>query len=443
MELPICRWRGEEKAEFPGRWECNSNKLIKLPQGVRASTCERCYCRDHEPVENGRSDPPAPSPLPHQETLQCPYLSRRVRIDGEIQQRTCAPCGGKKLDVFECKHPSRKPVGKSVDSVTLADCKDCLYKPRPVSPTVRRLLLKNHQSPGDALVMSAAIRSLHTANPGAFQIAVDTSCQALFEHNPDILPIDKLMQEGSVSAIGMHYPLVNQSNQRAIHFMAAYCDYLQDVLEVKVPLSVNRPIIHLSREEKEWIPQVQVAGKTPRYWVVCAGRKADYTAKFAGSAFFQKVVDLLAGEVLFVQTGSKDHHHPPLKGVINLIGKTDARQFVRLVYHAQGALCGVTFLHHLAAALEKPCVTIAGGREPVAWNSYQRCHLFHTVGMLDCCSSGGCWKSRTVALEDNDAGKNSSLCEQPIPGDDPIPRCMVLVRPERVAETIRLLARKS
>lgn len=46
-ELLYCRWRGPE---HDGRFPCTSPKLIVGPQGVDATICAGCYCRDHEPV---------------------------------------------------------------------------------------------------------------------------------------------------------------------------------------------------------------------------------------------------------------------------------------------------------------------------------------------------------------------------------------------------------
>ena len=42
----------------------------------------------------------------------------------------------------------------------------------------------------------------------------------------------------------------------------------------------------------------------------------------------------------------------PSAVVLDLRGKTDLRQLIRLVYHAQGVLCPVTLAMHLAAAVE-------------------------------------------------------------------------------------------
>jgi ADP-heptose:LPS heptosyltransferase len=234
----------------------------------------------------------------------------------------------------------------------------------------------------------------------------------------------------------MHYPLINECNQRAVHFMLGYAEWLESNLGVRVPLLTNRPMIYLSKEERGWMNQVeQEFGHKGRFWIVGAGRKGDFTTKFWGTENYQRVVDLLRGRVLFVQVGAAEHHHPPLRNVLNLVGKTDMRQLVRLVWHAEGVLSGVTLLHHLAAALEKPSVCLLGGREPVIWNSYPKARVLHTIGSLPCCRDGGCWKSRVVKLNDGQE-QDGSLCERPVPGEEPIPTCMSMLRPERVAEEI-------
>ncbi|HET9129702.1 MAG TPA: glycosyltransferase family 9 protein, partial [Terriglobia bacterium] len=213
--------------------------------------------------------------------------------------------------------------------------------------------------------MSSAIHSLHQANPGKFLTAVDTSANQLYDFNPDVS-----VAEDDFERIEMHYPAIHKSDQRAIHFMQGYCEFLSDVLGVSVPLLTNRPLIYLSKQERSWMNQVQeLTGRKQRFWIVCAGRKNDFTTKFWGTENFQRVVDSLRGRVLFVQVGATEHYHPPLRNVLDLRGKTDMRQLVRLAWHADGILSGVTFLQHLASALEKPSVVVMGGREPVPWNT--------------------------------------------------------------------------
>jgi ADP-heptose:LPS heptosyltransferase len=139
-----------------------------------------------------------------------------------------------------------------------------------------------------------------------------------------------------------------------------------------------------------------------------------------------------------VQTGEQGHYHPPLRGVVDARGKTTLRQFVRLVYHASGVLCPNTSAMHLAAAVEvksgnpspRPCVVVAGGREPVNWYHYPGHHAVHTIGKLSCCATGGCWRCRTLALNDGlfyDDPRR--LCTDVVNG---LPHCMDLIRPEQV-----------
>ena len=214
-------------------------------------------------------------------------------------------------------------------------------------------------------------------------------------------------------------------------------------MQVPLKMSTNRPHVYLTDEEKGWMNQCwEASGNPGPFWVVNAGRKRDYTCKGWGHHNFQEVVDLLRGEVRFCQVGNPHDVHKPLDGVVNLLGKTSDRAFCRLVYHAQGVLTGVSYPMHLAAAFGKPCVVVAGGREPVLWNSYPQQHLLHTVGLLPCCRDGACWKSKVVKEHDPE-GKDTAFCERPLPtpDGDHVPACMELIRPEEVAAVIKRCCR--
>jgi ADP-heptose:LPS heptosyltransferase len=298
------------------------------------------------------------------------------------------------------------------------------------------LLLVNHLAPGDVTVMTAAVHSLHLANPGMFLTDIETTAPSLWENNPLVTPMKVIEKKLGVAPerVEMHYPLVHQSNQRAVHFMEAYCAHLAHALKVPVPLMTSKPLIYLSRKEKAWLPRIaELAGKARPYWVINGGVKEDFTAK--QYPFFQEVVDRLQGKILFIQVGEAHHMHTPLKGALNEIGKTDTRQLIRLIYHSRGVLSGVSLPMHLAAALEKPAVVLAGGREPRSWNTYPRQVLLSTVGQLDCCREGACWKSHVVPLGEDTRGKES-LCLEPVPTDPPSGKCMAVISPEEVAREI-------
>jgi ADP-heptose:LPS heptosyltransferase len=358
-------------------------------------------------------------------------------------------CGVKSL-VALLAEPDADSVARTIQ--------DQLRRPRhrqwkTAARKVRPIILKHHLCHGDVLVMSAAIRSLHEQHPGKFLTAIDTNANVMYEYNPDVTPIEEVRAMGG-EEIEMGYPNINHSDKRAIHFMGAYCDFLSSVLKVPIPLLTNRPHVYLSKRERGWMDQVQqVTGKKQKFWLVNAGVKSDITTK--QYPWYQEVIDRLQGKVLFAQVGRTEHMHKPLRGVVNLLDQTDDRQLMRMVYHSEGVLCGTTFLMHLAAALEKPAVILAGGREPRSWNTYPLQTLISTIGALPCCAKSACWKSRTVKLNDgaaHDICDNclqngvildcpncaAKLCSFPTFTDPPSPKCMAIVSPAEVSEKILL-----
>ncbi len=307
---------------------------------------------------------------------------------------------------------------------------------------MKKLILKSFQSPGDVLMLTAAVRDLHQAHPGKFRTDVRTSAQALWENNPRITPLRE--GEPGVQVLDMHYPLIHQSNQRPYHFLHGYLHYLEERLGLKIPATEFRGEVFLSPQEKE----SPVKDLPESFWIVIAGGKYDFTAKWWNPASYQKVVDAFRGRVHFVQCGEEGHWHPRLQGVTDLVGKTTTREFVRLMYHADGVLCPVTFAMHLAAAVEtkpgKPkrraAVVIAGGREPSHWEAYPHHQFLHTQGTLDCCAEGGCWKSRCQLVGDGDGKDQCNLCLYPVQVSEKlrVPRCMEMIRTEDVVRRIEL-----
>ena len=308
---------------------------------------------------------------------------------------------------------------------------------------MRRLILRNFQSPGDIVMLTAAVRDLHLTYPGEFLTDVRTSCPELWEHNPCLTPLRE--DEEGVEILDCEYPLVNKSNQAPFHFIHGFIQDLNQQLGLSTQPTVFRGDIHIAPIEKTWFSQVEeIVGEALPFWIIVAGGKYDFTIKWWDHGRFQQVVDYFQNRILFVQVGEHGHEHPPLQNVIDLCGKTDLRQLVRLVHHAQGVLCPVTLLMHLAAAVEtrsdmpknRPCVVVAGGREPPSWEAYPHHQFIHRAGALSCCSQGGCWKSRAVPLGDGDEKDLPEHCCVDVVGT--LPRCMDLITAADVIRAIEI-----
>lgn len=305
----------------------------------------------------------------------------------------------------------RAQWGREAGTVTPAHT----FAPSPI-------LLKTDQMPGDAVAMTAAIYSLHRAHPGKYLTAVESPWPEVFTHNPDVTPLTT-----NSKPLHMHYPAVHTCNERGIHFIQAWCEHLGNALGIQVPLLTNRPHLYFDYDA----PPIQ------DYWIVCSGGKGDFTTKLWGHNNYQKIVSSLRGKVRFIQVGSSYSEHPKLAWVESMVGKTTLRQLFNLVRRARGVLCGVSLIMHVAAALERPSIVIAGGREPVQWNQYPRQQFVHTVGANPCRSVQGhvghaCWRSRVVPLNDG-SYYDRDTCERPVDG---LPLCMRQISPEEIARLV-------
>jgi len=306
-----------------------------------------------------------------------------------------------------------------------------------------KLILRNFQSAGDIVMLTAAVRDLHRCYPGRFLTDVRTSCSDLWIGNPWLTRLGDEDPEARV--IECHYPIIHRSNTTPYHFLFGFIEYLNDELGLRIQPTEYRGDVHLTDEEKRWFARVEeTKGPARPFWLFASGGKWDYTIKWWAPERYQAVVDHFQGRIDFVQIGARHHHHPDIRGVVDLRGRTSLRQLVRLIFHAQGAISVISLLMHLAAAVEvkagmpknRPCVVVAGGREPPHFTAYPHHQFLHTVGALRCCDNGGCWKSRTLPLGDGDKkDRPEQLCVDVV-GE--LPRCMDMITAEEVIRRIEM-----
>ena len=230
---------------------------------------------------------------------------------------------------------------------------------------------------GDIVLLTAAVRDLQLHFPDSYRIDVRTCFPGLWKHNPYLTPLGEY--DPGVKVVDCVLPLINESHTAACHSIHGFLDFFNQYLGASMKPTAFQGDIHLSRWEKTRSSQVQdLSGTDLPFWLISAGGKYDCTIKWWEASRYQEVVDHFRGRVQFVQVGDAAHYHPKLRGAIDLRGRTSLRELILLVHHAEGVLCGVTGLMHLAAAVPvrrgrhpvRPCVVIAGGRESPHWEAY-------------------------------------------------------------------------
>jgi ADP-heptose:LPS heptosyltransferase len=318
----------------------------------------------------------------------------------------------------------------------------------------KKYIFEFARAPGDVLMLTALVRDLKLSQPDTL-INVQTPFPGLWRHNPYLSPISA--GESGVQRIVFNKPKSQAADAKAIgrsrrgeqlHYVTAFHRAFEERTGVHVPVLFPHPDLHLSSEEQN---HPLLSG---RYWVVVPGGKTDMTTKWWIDSRWQEVVDQLAERgIACVQEGctKKMHVHRPLRNVRNLVGQTSIRDMIVNIHHAEGVICGCTLQMHIAAALQKPCVVLLGGREEPSFEAYRDDYdafgptarptrvphqVLHTIGQLDCCRTLGCWRRRVVPLRDERPKYDRSLCADVVHGggDPPRPKCMDMITSAQVVQ---------
>src|SRR6187551_1270600 len=115
---------------------------------------------------------------------------------------------------------------------------------------MRKLILRNFQSPGDIVMLTAAVRDLHRTYPGDFETDVRTPCTDLWDNNPYITALTE--DDPEVELIDCEYPLIHRSNEAPYHFIHGFIEHLNDRLGLLTRPTVFRGDIYVSDLEKSW-----------------------------------------------------------------------------------------------------------------------------------------------------------------------------------------------
>jgi len=314
----------------------------------------------------------------------------------------------------------------------------------------RYFLLHNKFSLGDVVVSTALMRDIKAAYGDSIKVSFRSNTMYdLVAPAPYIDPLDKSLmpQEVSLASGRRVAPRlgIDISTKHPQHYLKAYYQLFEYNTGIHVPITELKPDLHVST------PNPRPDLENGSYWVVATGGKRDIEAKIWSPTKWGRVFDL-AEEETFLRVGSlsADSIHHPIEhrpNVIDVRSRTTVCQLAALIRDCKGVVCGVTSLMHIAAAFDKPCVVIAGAREPWWWEAYtdvtrringhkgpKRLNqtYLHTIGDYECCSHGACWRSWVRPKSVKNKLSTSRLCKDIVEEDILQPKCLTAIQPEHI-----------
>ena len=297
-----------------------------------------------------------------------------------------------------------------------------------MSKLPEKLILSQHQCPGDILMLTAAVRDLKVSFP-SIHIDVRTKYPYLWENNPYIEKITD--REVKIYPIGYKTPHQSPNSPDREHFIYAFHRSLEQLFDIKIKKGDGFPDIWLKEEDK-----LPIIDTNKPILLINAGSKSDFPIKQWPLDYFQTVADACKEKYTVVQIGETFNGiHKPLNDVINMLNKTPGRQIIRLMYQASAIITGVSFPMHLWAGVNhadkgaRKCVVIAGNRETPSWEQYPNADYL-SAGCKLVNSNEGCWKRWLPPR----FPKHEELCTNAIRLKDShyYAHCVGEVSPERV-----------
>lgn len=276
-----------------------------------------------------------------------------------------------------------------------------------------KVLLKNTQLMlGDRLMFTPAVRDLKAAYPD-WDIGVESNGPEIWENNPHI--VRNMINPDAVYQIGPG-KVTTGSKTNGLHITTAFRCSLEEKLGKPIRQGPFKPEIFLTEAEKNlriidgqyWLINIDCGPFSAKRW--CENR-------------WQQLIEAL-DDITFVQIGLAQDNQYRLRGpnVIDLIDQTKIRELFSLVYNAQGCISLISSLMHVAAAFDKPCVVLAGAREPATFERYANHRYIDMVGCLPCAARQACWHNSIGA------------CENRVKD---IARCMDMIRVDHVVESVK------
>ena len=260
---------------------------------------------------------------------------------------------------------------------------------------MKKVILDFRFAAGDCLVLTNVLRDLQLNYPDEFQVEVMSYYPEIFYGNPNFTKFEDTDQIQCYKKIEQSEATLTRNN--FLHCSSIFNMIISDFLfddAYSIPQQSIYPELYLTDLEKsEKI--IDKFGIEKPFWIVNSSFKQDMPLKSWIPYKWQELIyQLSKRNVNVVQTGSHYDLFEELKYCKSVIGKTEnIRDFISLCYHCEGIITHVSFPVHVAAALDKPCVVICGGREHPWYSCYPNQQVIHTINSIsNCFLSNGCFK---------------------------------------------------
>lgn len=285
----------------------------------------------------------------------------------------------------------------------------------------KEYVFANRQRIGDILVMTAGIRDFKNAFPDT-RVNVITTAMHIWDHNKSIDPT-LVPTESNTIKIGPS-KLTNASNRLDWHFANAYRMSIEDALNIHIPQGESRPDIWFT-EEEYYASRII---KEP-YWIIVVGGEKGWGCKMYPLERWQEFINQNK-DIIFYQLGAREDNYQKLIGdnVVDYVGKTQdhntgIRDLFKLFLNAEGSIGLVSFHMHLSGALHKPCIVVAGAREPVSFTQYPGHQYLATDGCLPCAETA-CWHC------------NIDSCTDLVVNKEKVPKCVDIITPQDLTNAL-------
>ena len=258
---------------------------------------------------------------------------------------------------------------------------------------VKQLVLSQDGSLTDAITFTVVPRAIYRRYPGKYRISVRTPY-------PDIWIGNRFIQHnfrndaatGVLQVVEIATPEAYAGDKHGRkHLMQlqleATCVALKRFEVEELPLTEVKPDITLSSKEYWTRPSPRGVLEGKPYWLVCTGWTNETSTGAWDGTKWEQVVNRLATSTAFllaqIRNEYEDSVNKKMKMAVNLRDLLTVRETIWLMHHARGVITTNGALVHMAAALCKPCVVVAGASQEPRRASYTEDSLKALAAPID------------------------------------------------------------